>query len=270
MIEFKKEFKHYIAQKPKNKFWLYLSACMDNSIDDLSLENDFFLDFIAMFESIDDQTDISHWDIDISKCFYELMHLSSDQLGKLYDFMEYVEINSTDDIMALCRNDLGRGKQDIKWLLALDCFYQDLMTNFMYVRPLSCHEIISPSLQEDYPDQEAYVTDLLHGVEWYNLAKNELLNFLKTLDFHYLSDEAYYFVLLACMKVSIDMFKENEFSPPQNMDFFLDNANRASNASLEIRNLVCDFIQLLSHDRYYFLTFHNDHANKLMKIWTVK
>lgn len=267
MIELQKNIEDSMAKGTDNKFWGQLLEYMYNSINRLSLENNFFLDFINMFERIDDKTNSIYWGMDFSKCFYELISLCRYKLKILYDFIEYVESNATDDIMALCQNELFRGKKDVKWLIELDYFYQNLINNFAQVRQLSRYEIISSSLKESFPDQEEYFIDLLHNRDWHNLSKNELLALLQGYDFHYLSDKAYYFVLLACIKLCIDIFRENGISPPEEMYLFLKDKGRASHADLEIRKLLKDFIQLLSYRSYNFLTFNSDNSDRLMKIW---
>jgi len=240
---------------------------MYNSINRLSLENDFFLEFINMFESIGDKNNNVYWGVDFSKCFYRLIPLHSCQLKILYDFIKYVKSNLANDIMVLCQDELFRGEKDTKWLLELDCFYCDLINKFAQVKKLSRYEIISPSLKESFPNQEEYFIDLLHNKDWYNLSKNELLAFLQGYDFHYLSDKAYYFVLLACIKLCVDIFREDEVSPPEEMYFFLKDKRRASHADLKIKKLVKDFIQLLSHESYHLLTSSSDDSERLMKIW---
>ena len=267
MLELQKKIEDSMSKCTDNKFWVQLLEYMYNSINRLSLENVFFLDFINMFESIDDKTNNIYWDMDFSKCFYELIPLQRYQLKILYEFIEYVESNLTDDIMALCEDELFRGKKDIKWLIELDYFYQNLINNFAQVRQLSRYEIINSNLKESFPDQEKYFTDLLHDTDWYNLSKNELLALLQGYDFHYLSDKAYYFVLLACIKLCIDMFREDMISLPEEMYHFLKDKRRALHADIKIKKLVKDFIQLLSHKSYDFLTFSSDNLDKLMKIW---
>ena len=267
MIGLKKDIENSIARDTDNIFWCQLLECMYNSINQLSLENNFFLSFIGFFEIIDDENNTIHWGMDFSKCFYDLIYLCRDKLKVLYKFIEYVESNATDDIIALCQNEIFRGKKDVKWLIDLDCFYQNLINNFSQIRKLSRHEIISSSLKDSFPDQEKYFISLLHNRDWYNLSKNEILSILRGYDFQYLSDKAYCFVLLACIKICIDIFRENGDLPPEEICFFLKNKERASNAELEIRKLLKDFIQLLSYGSDGFLAFNSDDSDKLMKIW---
>lgn len=149
-------------------------------------------------------------------------------------------------------------------------FYGDLIDRFSKVKKLSTREIINYTLQGNCPEQEKYFIKLLHNRYWYSLSKNELLDFLKGYDFHYLSDKAYHFILLSCIKVFIDIFKEDSTSLPEKMCFFLKDKSRALYADLEIRKLVKEFIQLLSYEPYNFLTFNIEDSDELMRIWTTK
>lgn len=125
------ELQEPINKEHDSKFWICLLGCIFNSIDQLSLENKFFLNFIGMFENMDDKHKEINWDMDFSKCFYELVLLNNYQLRILYDFITYVEINLAKDIIVLCQGEIFRGKRDIKWLLDLNFFTEILLIDFL-------------------------------------------------------------------------------------------------------------------------------------------
>ena len=269
MMKFQEKIEICISRNSCSEFLVRLLKLVDCSIDNLSLENECFLNYIIMFESIDNGLEEKYWGLDFSKCFYKLIDLNYYQLELLYDFMSYIEENLSDEDMDLCRDELCRGKRDIEWLLQVECFYRCLKKIQSNVE-LSQYEIIRSNLKGSCFVQEKYFTDLLQKTPWDEIQQDKLLGFLQGYDFQYLSDKAYFFVLPACMKLCIDMFREeNSHSPTEQMSFFLRDKSRAAIANSEDKKLINDFIQLLSHKPYYLLSFYGYNLDELIQIWCV-
>lgn len=248
-----------------NSSLISLFKTMIHSLDKITLDNDYFLTFIEMFESIDDKTDVLYWDCDFSKCFCDLLLLTHSQLTVVTDFISYAEKALNHANRALCQEQLDRAKKDTTWLLKLESFYQDLK-NYS-VMELSSSEIIQPNLNSEFPDQEKYFINLLHKTKWHDIEQSDVFSFLEGYDFYYLSDAAYYLVLPACIKLCIDDFRQNSnYDSLDYISFFLKDKTRVKQAPPETHQLINHFIQLLSNQSYFLSLAEND-LNMLIEIW---
>ena len=267
-IKLRSHIRDCIASGTSSDFLAALLDYMDSSMNDLSLENGSLLELLSFFEVPNEKT--NGVNLDVSKCFDELIGLNRYQLEVIHDFIQYAEANLSVDDLALCQGALSRGKQDLEWLLELEDFYQDVLSSTPSVQ-LSRQEIILHTLKGSFPSQEEYFIDLLHEREWDKIEQDEIHNFLLGYDFHFLSNKAYSFVLPACLKLCIDMFRANTypFPPIEQLSFFLEDELRAAAASPKLKKLVNRFIRLLSRPEYYSLTFCDDDLDKLVKLWGV-
>lgn len=216
------------------------------SLDNLSLENPDFFDFICSFDSIKDENSDSYWDFDYSRCFNDLLKLHGSQLKFLQDFLAFSEQNLSQAELQLCQDNFLRAKADITWLLELDSFYQNLIKKFSHINPLSKQEIITPYYQGYDAGQENYFINLLADKSWQMLASNDWLGFLQGYDFFYLSDRAYAVAVPACIKFCIDDFRnQTQNYPFEHLCILLRDNDRAISA--ELKTLVTEFLKIWSH-----------------------
>jgi len=89
-----------------------------------------------------------------------------------------------------------------------------------------------------------------------------IINFLEGLDFYYLSNEAYFFIIPACIRYGIEKFENNE--DLEYLLFFLSDRDRVKYANDKIKKLVVSYLELLK--KLKFLVFGRE-EEKCLEIW---
>lgn len=258
---------------PHDNFSDNLMLLIQKSTTDLSLENDSFIEFISLFDKTNNlDNEILIFNSNYSRSLYELLRLDMDQLKILYDFLIYIQKNFPNDEVMIFEDNLFRGKNDIKWLLDLSKLQLNISENFEHIQFLKSNQIIDSDYQGTNEQLELYFIDLLKNRHWKSISNKDVLLFLQGGDFYFLTNQAYFFILPACVKLCIDLLKNGEFTniPIEEILQFLKNANRFENIDLNAKILINNFINLLSNQSYHFFCFNNCDLKELVLIWNYK
>lgn len=236
-----------------------------HSLNHLSLENPNFFAFICLFDSINDPMSDIYWDGHYSRCFDDLVGLTSEELQFLQNFLEFSEQNLSHEELQLCQDNFLRAKADIAWLLDLDQFYQYLINNFTPSEPFASQDIIHPKFNNEALEEAPYIINFLANKHWETIPSSQWLRFLQGYDFYFLSETAYALVVPACIKLCIDDFRnQSKDYPFEYVSVLLNDKNRATSANTELKKLVTDFLQVFSHPTCFV---GND--DELKKLWQV-
>lgn len=250
-----------------------LLKLIQKSIVDVSLANDSFIEFISLFDKINNPDNkISLFNFDYSCSLHELLRLDMDYLKILYNFLIYIQKNLPNDEAIIFEENLVRGVNDIKWLLDVSKLQLYISDNFENINFLKRNQIINNDYHETDEQLELYFIDLLKDKHWKNISNQDILLFLQGGDFYFITNQAYFFILPACVKLCIDLLKNGEYSniPLEEMLQFLKNANRFEAIDLNAKIIVNNFIDLLSNQSYYFFCFHNCDLKELFVLWNSK
>ena len=107
-----------------------------------------------------------------------------------------------------------------------------------------------------------YLINTFSNKSWKDINKETIINFLEGLDFYYLSNEAYFFIIPACIRYGIEKFENNE--DLEYLVFFLSDQDRVKYADDKIKKLVVSYLELLK--RLKFVVFGKE-EEKCLKIW---
>lgn len=256
-----------------NSFIDNLFRLIQETIADISLENDSFIEFMSLFDKINNLDDeVLLFYSNYSCSLHELLKLDVEQLKMLYDFLIYIQKNLPCDEAILFEENLFRGKDDIKWLLELSKLKLKILEDFKHIQFLESNEIIEGYYQKTNEKLELYFIDFLKDKHWKDIGNKDLLLFLQGGDFYFITSQAYFFILPACIKLCIDLLKNGEYTklPLEEMLQFLKNANRFESIDLDVKIIVNHFIDLLSHQSYYFFCLNNCDLKELFVIWNSK
>ena len=122
-------------------------------------------------------------------------------------------------------------------------------------------------MNELYKDEDAsqsqYLIKTFSNKLWKELDEETIINFLNGLDFCYLSDEAYFFILPACIRYGFEKFEDNE--QLDYLIFFLSDKERVKNADKKIKSLVVSYLNLLK--KLNFSGYFEKEEKECLELW---
>lgn len=242
----------------KNKWEIYLKNNLVESLKHPSINNNFLLNFIKLFEPYydDDTNDII--DNSIGKNFFKFIQLNLEQLNLLISSLEFLTQTLPKEEKELCEEELYRAKNDTTWIINEKKIYKLLFITFNSNNILPKNTIISNEMRGINLPQDNYFINLLSNKSWLDFDKNSITNFLKGLDFYYLSNEAYFFILPACIKETIDSFENQQSSLIEYLVIFLSDKNRLLYANKETKYFIREFIKLFSQLNFLQKIYFDD------------
>lgn len=269
MTTMEHRIKEIINNKTCNKSSMFIFQLMEKSIKNISLGNDSFVEFISLFDRVNDFGDEYIYCIDFSKSLHLMMLFNLDELELLYDFLFFIQLRSPSDEKILFDENLNRAINDVKWLMHILTFEASVLRELKNMQPLKKYEIINCYYLGENIKQEKYFIDLLSNRPCRDISQDLLLKFLQGGDFYFLSDKAYSFILLICMQLYINMLKTGKYKhiPMEDFAFFLKRIDGIDAINLNIKILVKKFIELASSENYYFFSLYNYYLDELVEIW---
>lgn len=94
MTTMEHRIKEIINNKICNKSSIFIFQLMEKSIKNISLGNDSFVEFISLFDRVNDFGDEYIYCIDFSKSLHLMMLFNLDELELLYDFLFFIQLRS--------------------------------------------------------------------------------------------------------------------------------------------------------------------------------
>lgn len=269
MITIEHRIKEILNNKIYNKDNIFIFHLMEKSIKNISLENDSLVEFLSLFDRVNDLGDEYIYCIDFSKSLHWIMLFNLDELELLYDFLFYIQLRTSNDEKILFEENLNRAINDSKWLIDISFFEKNVLRELKNIQPLKKYEIINCYYLGENAKQEKYFVDLLNNRSWQDISQDLLLKFLQGGDFYFLSDKAYSFILPICIKLCVDMLKTGKYThiPMEDVSLFLKRIDGIDGIYLNIKILVKEFIKLASSKNYYFFSLYDYDLDELVRIW---
>ena len=276
--EIQDAFSNSIKREDSTYFATKLFEDMINSVNEISLNNNYLINLVSLFDYSDKFISFSNLEDSVSNnILSKLSNLSDKQIKILLNTLIYIKNKLTKDELDLCIDELNRGIVTVKWVLEEKELYTDLFQLFDTNLILEKDEIISREFQGTDTQQEQYFIDLISRKHWVDIENESILNFLEGLDFYYLSDKAYYFMLPACIKYSLSFFENNSDSLLLEwIVVFLSDTNRINKSSELIRLFIIRYLKLIEKlesitaygwgmDEYFCLGLWNGMSRKQAK-----
>lgn len=272
MLNIRQRIQNCLSDDLDNTFIINLFELMCNSFEDISISNKSFVEFISLFDNVNDPNDMILWDKNFSVSLFHLLYLDFEQLKVLYNFLNIIESHLSEDEKFLIEDNLIRGRNDTSWLIEISCVQLKITESFRPFTHLKDHEIIDSYYQGMDKQQELYFINLLKDKPWETFSQETLVAFLQGADFYFLSNKAFFFMLPACLKLCIDMLKEGKYKiiPLEEISWFLKDGDRRVIIDSKTKEIVNDFLKLLSHPSYYFFSLNDYTLNELCEIWNSK
>lgn len=241
-----------------------ISSLKEKIYKNISKDNEnliIFLDIFSQFsKNTNDIKEFIYSNEEISKNFFNLIKLNKNNLEDILDILNYIKENSKKEDLEIYDKELDRGIYEVRWIIEEKKLYQSIFENFED-NILSKNSIVNGEYKEDFL-QNQYLINIFANKLWKDISKETIINFLEGLDFYYLSNEAYFFIIPACIRYGIEKFEDNE--DLEYLVFFLSDQDRVKYADDKIKKLVVSYLELLK--RLKFVVFGKE-EEKCLKIW---
>ena len=198
---------------------------------------------------------------EISNNFFNLIKFKKNDLEDIYTILNYIKESSKKEDLEIYGKELDRGIYEVRWIIEEKKLYQSIFENFED-NILSKNSIVNEEYKEEDFSQNQYLIETFSNKLWKDINKETIINFLEGLDFYYLSNEAYFFIIPACIRYGIEKFENNE--DLEYLLFFLSDRDRVKYANDKIKKLVVSYLELLK--KLKFLVFGRE-EEKCLEIW---
>lgn len=230
----------------------------------ISKDNEDLINFLDIFSQFSKNTnnikEFIYSNKEISKNFFNLIKLNKNNLEDILDILNCIKENSKNEDLEIYAKELDRGIYELEWIIEEKKLYQSIFENFED-NILSKNSIVNGEYKEDFL-QNQYLINTFTNKSWKDINKETIINFLEGLDFYYLSNEAYFFIIPACIRYGIEKFENNE--DLEYLLFFLSDRDRVKYANDKIKKLVVSYLELLK--KLKFLVFGRE-EEKCLEIW---
>ena len=248
----------------KDNFLRDISSLKGKIYKNISKDNEDLINFLDIFSQFSKNTnnikEFIYSNEEISKNFFNLIKLNKNNLEDILDILNYIKENSKKEDLEIYDKELDRGIYEVRWIIEEKKLYQSIFENFED-NILSKNSIVNGEYKEDFL-QNQYLINIFANKSWKDISKETIINFLEGLDFYYLSNEAYFFIIPACIRYGIEKFEDNE--DLEYLVFFLSDQDRVKYADDKIKKLVVSYLELLK--RLKFVVFGKE-EEKCLKIW---
>ena len=230
----------------------------------ISKDNEDLINFLDIFSQFSKNTnnikEFIYSNEEISKNFFNLIKLNKNNLEDILDILNCIKENSKNEDLEIYAKELDRGIYELEWIIEEKKLYQSIFENFED-NILSKNSIVNGEYKEDFL-QNQYLINTFANKSWKDINKETIINFLEGLDFYYLSNETYFFIIPICIRYGIEKFEDNE--DLEYLIFFLSDQNRVKYANDKIKKLVVSYLELLK--RLKFVVFGKE-EEKCLEIW---
>jgi len=231
---------------------------------DISKDNEDLINFLDIFSQFSKNTnnikEFIYSNEEISKNFFNLIKLNKNNLEDILDILNCIKENSKNEDLEIYAKELDRGIYELEWIIEEKKLYQSIFENFED-NILSKNSIVNGEYKEDFL-QNQYLINTFANKSWKDINKETIINFLEGLDFYYLSNETYFFIIPICIRYGIEKFEDNE--DLEYLIFFLSDQDRVKYANDKIKKLVVSYLELVK--KLKFVVFGKE-EEKCLEIW---
>ena len=248
----------------KDNFLRDISSLKGKIYKNISKDNEDLINFLDIFSQFSKNTnnikEFIYSNEEISKNFFNLIKLNKNNLEDILDILNYIKENSKKEDLEIYGKELDRGIYEVRWIIEEKKLYQSIFENFED-NILSKNSIVNGEYKEDFL-QNQYLINTFANKSWKDINKETIINFLEGLDFYYLSNETYFFIIPICIRYGIEKFEDNE--DLEYLIFFLSDQDRVKYANDKIKKLVVSYLELVK--RLKFVVFGKE-EEKCLEIW---
>ena len=209
----------------------------------ISKDNEDLINFLDIFSQFSKNTnnikEFIYSNEEISKNFFNLIKLNKNNLEDILDILNCIKENSKNEDLEIYAKELDRGIYELEWIIEEKKLYQSIFENFED-NILSKNSIVNEEYKEDFL-QNQYLINTFANKSWKDINKETIINFLEGLDFYYLSNETYFFIIPICIRYGIEKFEDNE--DLEYLIFFLSDQDRVKYANDKIKKLVVSYLE---------------------------
>ena len=248
----------------KNNFLGDISSLREKIYKNISKDNENLIIFLDIFSQFSKNTnnikEFIYSNEEISKNFFNLIKFKKNDLEDILAVLNYIKENSKKEYLEIYDKELDRGIYEVRWIIEEKKLYQSIFENFED-NILSKNSIVNGEYKEDFL-QNQYLINIFANKSWKDINKETIINFLEGLDFYYLSNETYFFIIPICIRYGIEKFEDNE--DLEYLIFFLSDQDRVKYANDKIKKLVVSYLELVK--KLKFVVFGKE-EEKCLEIW---
>ena len=223
-----------------------------------------FLDTFAKFsQNTEDMAEFMYLNENISQSFFKLTKLKKKDLEDILDILKLIKDKSKKEDLDIYGEEVERGISEINWLIEEKNLYQNIFQEFDNKNILNKNSIVNELYKDEDASQSQYLIRTFSNKLWKELDEETIVNFLNGLDFYYLSDEAYFFILPACIRYGLEKFEDNERL--DYLTFFLSDKERVNYADEKIKTLVVSYLNLLKE--LNFSGYFGKEEKECLELW---
>ena len=242
-------------------------------IDKLAILNDIcpnninlinFLDTFAKFsQNTEDIEDFFYLNENISQSFFKLTKSKKEDLEDILDILKLIKDKSKKEDLDLYGEEVKRGINEVSLLIEEKNLYRNIFQEFDNKKILEKNSIVNELYKNEDIFQSQYLIKTFSNKLWKELDEKTIVNFLDGLDFYYLSNEAYFFILPACIRYGLEKFENNE--QLDYLIFFLSDKERVNYADKKIKTLVVSYLNLLKE--LNFSDYFKKEEKECLELW---
>ena len=223
-----------------------------------------FLDTFAKFsQNTKDMAEFMYLNENISQSFFKLTKLKKKDLEDILDILKLIKDKSKKEDLDIYGEEVERGINEVNWLIEEKNLYQNIFQEFDNKKVLDKNSIVNELYKNEDVFQSQYLIKTFSNKLWKELDEETIVNFLNGLDFYYLSNEAYFFILPACIRYGLEKFEDNE--QLDYLTFFLSDKERVKNANEKIKTLVVSYLNLLKE--LNFSGYFEKEEKECLELW---
>ena len=223
-----------------------------------------FLDTFAKFsQNTEDIEEFVYLNENISQSFFKLTDLKKEDLEDILDILKLIKDKSKKEDLDIYGEEVERGINEINWLIKEKNLYKNIFQEFDNKNILDKNSIMNELYKDEDVSQSQYLIKTFSNKLWKELDEETIVNFLNGLDFYYLSNEAYFFILPACIRYGLEKFENNE--QLDYLTFFLSDKERVKNANEKIKILVVSYLNLLK--KLNFSGYFGKEEKECLELW---
>ena len=240
-----------------------LAILNDICSNNISLIN--FLDTFAKFsQNTEDIEEFFYLNENISQSFFKLTKSKKEDLEDILDILKLIKDKSKKEDLDLYGEEVKRGINEVSLLIEEKKLYRNIFQEFDNKKVLEKNSIVNELYKNEDIFQSQYLIKTFSNKLWKELDEKTIVNFLDGLDFYYLSNEAYFFILPACIRYGLEKFENNE--QLDYLIFFLSDKERVNYADKKIKTLVVSYLNLLKE--LNFSDYFKKEEKECLELWS--
>ena len=189
--------------------------------------------------------------------------MKKENLEDILDILKLIKDKSKKEDLDIYGEEVERGINEINWLIEEKNLYQNIFQEFDNKNVLDKNSIVNELYRNEDVSQSQYLIKTFSNKLWKELDEETIVNFLNGLDFYYLSNEAYFFILPACIRYGLKKFEDNE--QLDYLTFFLSDKERVNYADEKIKILVVSYLNLLK--KLNFSGYFGKEEKECLELW---